>query len=1041
MIYSIMCELLVKPLSNDIYDQIVVTGVYGLACITCWLLAGRVSHGTRIASLIWLVTATHHLYQYYVEAQRSLMYRLVRSTVPNLNVWVLNGWWDILNGNIGDWRPVWALSHPTPYWLLGATIATITWLSVTSHPYCMTLLAALGRTKYRRGAAIRNRLRTGQGIPEIQPYTANNHTHGTSAGERTTSLAWMRAAAESLGLTPVSLEMSKTEQRRGHLGERHLRWPKDYAADPCLDDGNAQLIVDCDYYMDMPKVLRMFKPTLIYTMMPTQASNANGEVTWTWTEDNELDVHISGTGHYTHPVWNYNQDTVDVIYYGHWSIAWALKALNMPIHRTIYNVDLKPISTHHRIVCLTPICRLYHIGAWASLAPVLGRFTTPLKRFEPVKDGKVSYRVMSPSGMTRTSCLAGEMSCATLPENQHSVCEILHTNSKNGITPYHVSRVTGHTGDSERDETSQVVTAVITTPPAGVVADPQMVNTKNFTIIKDVNQKAPVPSMHQFMLPLYDAAHSPTRCKANDLACVEGRVTSVKSDKKMTAKIRKFALEFIEEYFRPWKGDLLLFDVDALYKKQTRPTQRNILDDAMMGLNERNDIRSFQKAEKYGKWTHPRNISPVDARTKVVASRFQYAIAVIMKEALRGYTSGMDPPTIARRVARICANSNVVALGDLSRQDGHISPAARELEEMLLRYLVADGDQYLVDEYLERYAEFGRTAFSVKYEIGTARTSGHPETSNFNSLLTRFILWLAQRFDGLSTLDIRARLTAFLGDDSILGDVTSKSLMGAASAVGQVMTVDFVERGHQGVEFLARKFGPGVWAGDPSSTCDILRTLAGIHVTPRCPDAPEVKLLEKARSLILSDHNTPGLGPFLRRVVELAADEDPTIHTQTETFRNVAISDNLRNHRHFHTRDLKPGSGWPNDNVEWAAATHERLGINWSPLLDWLPLAVRLEDMLRPPMVAHCDAPARFTEPVRLGDQQVAADDKGKREECPEPDSTPPSPRPPGKPKPKKGKPKGKRTPAGKGSKNPGRGRGGKGKSSKAGGSTPVKNN
>jgi hypothetical protein len=91
--------------------------------------------------------------------------------------------------------------------------------------------------------------------------------------------------------------------------------------------------------------------------------------------------------------------------------------------------------------------------------------------------------------------------------------------------------------------------------------------------------------------------------------------------------------------------------------------------------------------------------------------------------------------------------------------------------------------------------------------------------------------------------------------------------------LGLEIKTEPVYRGQPGVVVLARCFSPNVWYGDVNSCSDIARALSKLHVTKHLPHActPVDKLVEKCRSLVLSDSLTPVLGPFARRVVQLSS--------------------------------------------------------------------------------------------------------------------------------------------------------------------------
>ena len=102
-------------------------------------------------------------------------------------------------------------------------------------------------------------------------------------------------------------------------------------------------------------------------------------------------------------------------------------------------------------------------------------------------------------------------------------------------------------------------------------------------------------------------------------------------------------------------------------------------------------------------------------------------------------------------------------------------------------------------------------------------------------------------------------------------DLDAKTAAKAALLVGQELDLQKVGRGEPGVSFLARRYGPDVWYGDINSCCDIRRQIAKFHLTVNLPGkvSKQQKLQEKALSFALTDKNTPLIGEFVTRALEV----------------------------------------------------------------------------------------------------------------------------------------------------------------------------
>jgi len=110
------------------------------------------------------------------------------------------------------------------------------------------------------------------------------------------------------------------------------------------------------------------------------------------------------------------------------------------------------------------------------------------------------------------------------------------------------------------------------------------------------------------------------------------------------------------------------------------------------------------------------------------------------------------------------------------------------------------------------------------------------------------------------------------GDDGLDPSLCPKAHKWAADHLGLRIEVSTVQRGHRGVNFLARYYTPDVWYGSTDSMCDVKRQLSKFHTTVRLPDnvSPAMKLREKALSFFMTDAQTPVIGQIACSVNRLA---------------------------------------------------------------------------------------------------------------------------------------------------------------------------
>jgi hypothetical protein len=397
----------------------------------------------------------------------------------------------------------------------------------------------------------------------------------------------------------------------------------------------------------------------------------------------------------------------------------------------------------------------------------------------------------------------------------------------------------------------------------------------------EYNQDAK-PSLQSFMSPLVKQAFAPDCCKANDERSIEGRVTSVAA---RDISPSKFLVDMINDFC-----DLVIpsydvhklapVDLEEVFRRQDKETQGRILREAdLAGPEYSTTVKAFMKKEAGGKAGDPRNISTINGVDKRNYSTYMYAFSDRFMKGTKWYAFGKAPRTIAQRVADICSGSSQVFLGDLSRMDGRVSRLMRLLERAIL--LRAFKPEYHLDLERLHESQMNRkvcTSFGVWFNSLMSRLSGSPETADLNTLQNLFLCYLGYRceirdgryFTHAEAVDAVDRYVMVGGDDSIVGQMSESAYKKAASHTGHLATGETFKRGSDGINFLARYYSPEVWNGCLDSMCDLERTISKFHTcTNLATYTVRDKLVEKSLSFLSNDRNTPVLGEYCKKVVEL----------------------------------------------------------------------------------------------------------------------------------------------------------------------------
>jgi hypothetical protein len=751
----------------------------------------------------------------------------------------------------------------------------------------------------------------------LKLQTVRGHTHGQSAAVRASASAFIDGLATSSGKRAVFLQGSAADVKNGREITRVHYWGKDWnvpARQVEKEDNDLCAMIDVDYHADMPCQLgNHFRPLVMYTLQPTQAAADRGEYKYTFNSLGEVDYKVSGGGHYVHRLWNWQGD----------SVAASRSVCGVPVTRSIFNIERKQLDEDHQLVLVTPLVKFVGLRAWLSH---VGAECHELRRLNPIDRGFARLQVNKEDGIfVSTAKVGGYLSATVTSGVDEAIASAALTTSK----------LTHATVKSKMGKDSCSGSEILLEYHLGGARVLERVDAlsgvRSFQWVKTYQDFEPEkPSMVAFMLPLYDGAFVPDNCQNNDERMVEQRVNKFRLAKiqPLTPFVVRAMREFGAMFRENVGGDLRPYDYEVVYERQSKPSQRKILEDAEHGTpNDRTSV--FQKGEAYGKVTDPRAISQINGSDKRDYSAFVYSLADRMK-ALPWYAFGRPPRELADRVAELCESAvSHVDNTDFERMDGRVNANARELERIVFLMLFHhDHHLELLQLMKSQTGLRACTKHGVQYNTAYARASGSPETSASNSILNAFIAYLGFRMTirggrHMTMSEAWSALGVYGGDDGLTPDQDSKAAEKAARIMGQVMTVERVKRGDMGVSFLARRYGPDVWWGDSNSCCDIKRQLAKFHVTTRLSSriTPEIKLREKAFAFSLTDSQTPVIGWFVQRVLEFY----PMNRGSYGNHLGIWNSD-IEVQNHYPNQE----AGWMLDLLEQQLPTFDTVGfMNW----------------------------------------------------------------------------------------------------------------
>jgi hypothetical protein len=799
---------------------------------------------------------------------------------------------------------------------------------------------------------------------EVRPSrVVSNHTHGEAAADRSTATLLIQRVAEGVGREPYYFQGSGADFRAGRAFSREYFWTKDLMAPyRAFEPGENDIIsiVDVDYYVDMPQMMcDNFQPYMLYTFTPSKAARDSGDHGYCFLQDGSVRYHVSGGGTYAHPLWDWDGDSVRA--YKTWMGVKTVMAC--------YSVERRQIDDDHQVVLLVPMVRVDNpYWIWITENRLQAK---SMARFNPVVGEFVRFYANTHEGLSVVTGKVGEYASNIVPA---SVDSIIASAAKTISGKLTLMTVKSKLKDSGREDLCLKAAEVLlefhasrqpTTARLSLADSVRRYQWLPKGVEPDEDAK---PGMTAFMRPLLHGAFVPDITEGNEQRFVDKRVKEVASK---TLEVDPFTMKVMKEFVKHLvpdavKGTLSPVEVAEVYKRQKRPSQQAILRQADHGTSEKLS-KQFIKREAGQDVGDPRGISTINGYDKTVFSRYIYAFVDDVMKHQDWYAFGKSPHEVACRVATIsCSAIKFGANTDFSRMDGRHSNVLHLLERMT--YMRAFADEYheeLLETFDNHHHVTAKTTFGIVYQTEYQRLSGGADTSAGNTLDTAFIAYKTYRMMGSDPDAAWRRLGIYGGDDGYSADMDPATARRAAASVGQKLELQVVAKGDLGVSFLARRYGPGVWNGDTNSCCDIKRQLSKFHVCVNLPGkiTPQTKLCEKAFAFALTDINTPVIGEFVRRVLEL-------FDYKEEHFKNelglwgVELD---KDRQYFNAAD-----GWMEDIVtaELPDFARDRFG-------SWLRDADR-RTILDPPPFAEPLPPHPKPGDVAVGGDIIhVADDKG----------------------------------------------------------------
>jgi hypothetical protein len=749
-----------------------------------------------------------------------------------------------------------------------------------------------------------------------------NHSHPGQASLRAAVTNAILSLASSIGCVAYFVQRSKADNRKGLEGCETVVWCKDAHRSPeqfAPQSHHMLAFVDTSDYVDMNLVLSEGLPTMLYTVVPSSAAAVRDEYSYTFDDRNRLIYDVKGGAHYEQELWDTGVDMVT---------ACARTRSGLYVNKTVFNVDRKFVDADHQMILFTPAAKyvfpLFNLNPWIDRR---------LQRLCPVVDGWIRLRILGGEDMSlkvSTARVGGYLAADISVEVDNALAETagLSKNALQASTTQTLTKlppVECSVLTSYHREASEEAPATVFHVDESVV---------RYQHASSYDQDAET-LLEPYMQPFGPACFLPQDTRGNKEVAIGVRVQNLASSVTELAPMVEMALREAGDHIIATIGRHTLFPCseDEVRENQPRPSQQHILDDGALVAelaDPEHRVFAFEKAEPAQKVAAPRIISPDEPAHKLLWSRFMIPLhrAFVEKFGVDGegwYAPGMTPLSISKRVSEICQGDSAVTMADGDKWDSTICPVERAWEASVCYGVFHPSTHAELEKGLKASHFCPVVLGGIVYEQLSGRGSGFADTTIGNTMFNMAKDYVAARTEpscgGFRTPEeARRRLGIYMGDDSLSKYISTDHLVATGAALGLKLEVEQKKYGEPGVNFISRFYGPFVWTGDASSTCDLPRICSKIHVAPRLAGTllkPIDKLVQRMYGLNLSDANTPLIGPYASAVMRTYGKPEDVVREFTDYETPVKLVPALSGWFAHYARDNQ----FPNENVSgWMEA-------------------------------------------------------------------------------------------------------------------------
>jgi len=707
-------------------------------------------------------------------------------------------------------------------------------------------------------------------------HQSRNHTHQRAAALRTSVNSALCNLAQRAGFQPYVVSLSSSDHLVGVAGSRSFYNSKDLGVphrEDVVHENTCFVFTDVDYYVDINKFLKNFKPMLLYTFVPNEVSGNDAYRGHQYQIINNIVYYtVSGGGNYSHKLWDYKGDTISIIDDNFALLTFDItqKVINSDNCRRVISILPRtktpwPYYNHikytnginYKEITFGPINLLYN--------PILDEVSIGMNMsaHSELVSAKllcaIKHRI---SSKTTKSPVAGDIEVFLLDEASKLRDEIEKA-AKAGKPKPKLPRYLRNT--------KTTATLLSETLPWLYYLPPNVVHTtgldSTYVAIGPVTIYEAKTPHAEFATPLVTCpALVPAKNENNEVAAIEGRVIKVANDVEPPVEYKKFANEFIDLCVpKPKIVSGLSYDEVLIMQDKVAQRARAELVLDTLGPDPENSLKSFIKGEGYDAMSDPRVITTMKPALTIGMTRFTAQFKELILKKHKWYGPGKTPSEALERIREIGGNGLIDT--DYSRFDGTVSKflQTRVVLPCYMRGLTTAASREFLAMFNKVFKPKGKTQNGVQYDAGWGTRSGSPLTTCGNTIINAFVTYCALRKIGHDSKVAWANLGIYAGDDGL-----SPNVLGLADSIANVseslgLKVKMETHGvNEEVPFLGRIIIHPLTHKD--SYQDIKRTLPKLHITFNKDVTLAQAGYNKAIGYLNTDYMTPLISDWAHKV-------------------------------------------------------------------------------------------------------------------------------------------------------------------------------